>query len=553
MIHSAVFNTSEICFQLGVRHAVLSPGSRNAPLTISFARNHKIKKWVIPDERAAGFVALGIAQEVKEPVVLCCTSGTALLNYGPAVAEAYYRQIPLIVLSADRPPELIDQRDGQTIRQFEALKNHVKLSKNLPVVASGLDAVKYREHIKDAISTALELPGGPVHINIPFREPIYPPQDASFEFETSDQNIVPKTEVQQEFQLPKVKKLLVLVGQQEPDPELNNVIKEVSGLVPIIKSPLNNLESGINAVDSFIDKQQELVPDLLITSGLSVLSKKLKNFLRRNTPEFHLHFDEAGVSVDTYNSSPQLLQASISTVLKQLQSEDYTKELDPSYRTNWLKYEKTAIQVMKDCMKDSAFSEASASKVVLELIPEGALLHLSNSMPVRYADLFFERKHVTVRSNRGTSGIDGCTSTAVGNTLSSHRLNFLLTGDLAFLYDRNAFFHNYLLPNLRIIIMNNQGGGIFRLIDGPSNLPELSEYFETSHQRTAKYVCEENQIDYLPVRSLNEITDQWNEFTSPSKHAKVMEVFTDPSINQEVYKNFRRHLNGQLNQLEKSS
>lgn len=172
MLNPTVFNTSQICYQLGVKHAVMSPGSRNAPLTISFARHDGIKKWIIPDERSAGFVALGIAQETKTPVVLCCTSGSALLNYAPAIAEAYYREIPLIILSADRPPELIDQRDGQTIRQFESLKNHVKGSFNLPLISNESDIKDYQARLIEAMRLSGQLPKGPVHLNIPFSEPL---------------------------------------------------------------------------------------------------------------------------------------------------------------------------------------------------------------------------------------------------------------------------------------------------------------------------------------------------------------------------------------------
>ena len=170
MLHPTIYNTAQICHQLGVEHAVLSPGSRNAPLTISFARHDGIKKFILPDERTAGFVALGIAQEVRKPVVLVCTSGTALLNYAPAIAEAFYRELPLIVLSADRPPELIDQRDGQTIRQYKALDNHVKSSYQLPLVSNASQADAYIHKLIEGVRESRLLPWGPVHLNIPFQE-----------------------------------------------------------------------------------------------------------------------------------------------------------------------------------------------------------------------------------------------------------------------------------------------------------------------------------------------------------------------------------------------
>lgn len=549
MLHPAVFNTSQVCYQLGVRHAVLSPGSRNAPLIISFARNKNIKKWIVPDERSAGFIALGIAQERKEPVVLCCTSGTALLNYAPAIAEACYRQIPLIVLSADRPAALIDQRDGQTIRQFEVLKNHVKRSIQLPVVTSPKEATNYQTFLVDGIRESMLLPRGPVHLNIPFREPFYPSDKSVLTFgevELSENFETPTTE---EFQIPKAKKILLLVGQAEPNRETRELIKHVGEKLPVIKFPLNNLQTGIELVDGFIDNQYHLVPELLITSGLSVLSKKLKTFLRKHKPKIHLHFDEAGVSVDTYQSNPRHIRASLKDCLKKLQIE----EVDHRFKELWDQLATASKTAVADFMHTAAYSEARSTFHVLKLIPAHSILHLSNSMPVRYADLFEVNRGVLCRSNRGTSGIDGCTSTAIGNALVSVKTNFLISGDLAFLYDRNAFFHNYCVPNLKVIIMNNQGGGIFRLISGPSGLPELAEYFETRHNRTAEYICAENNHKYFAVKSDEELSNQWKDFVGKADNVSVMEIFSDPEVNQKVYKNLRKHINEQINGLEKSS
>ena len=549
MLNQTVFNTSEICFQLGVKHAVFSPGSRNAPLIVSFSRNSKITKKIIPDERAAGFVALGIAQYTKEPVVLCCTSGTALLNYAPAIAEAYYRQIPLIVLSADRPPELIDQRDGQTIRQFEVLKNHVKTTVQLPVVEHSKDEDHYEKSLVGAVQKSTSGPKGPVHINVPFREPFYPANSQDLKF-TSPKYIsdLGKQRQEMDFDIPPCRKVLVLIGQNEFDNSIIQLTNEVAEILPVIRSPLNNLENGINHVDGFINNQDELVPDLLITSGLSVLSKKLKQFLKTNKPSLHLHFDPDGVPVDTFQSEPRLVKQSIDTVLHRLMELD----LDPSYLKKWEAYESACQNTITEEMKTGEFSEATATKQILAHLQEGSLLHLSNSMPVRYADLFGLKKGVQSFCNRGTSGIDGCTSTAVGTALVTEERNVLITGDVAFFYDTNAFFHNYKVPNLKVIIMNNQGGGIFRLIDGPSGLPELEEYFETRHQLTAEYICAQNGFDYYPVGTQSELESHLGKVLAKSEKTTVMEVFTEPEVNQRVYKKLRKSLNEQVSKLEES-
>lgn len=543
MLDPTVFNTAQICHQLGVRHAVMSPGSRNAPLTISFARHSEIKKCIIPDERSAGFIALGIAQETKEPVVLCCTSGTALLNYAPAIAEAYYREIPLIVLSADRPPELIDQRDGQTIRQFEALKNHVKKSIQLPVVKDDNDAMTYSNGLIDMLKLAIKLPVGPVHLNIPFEEPFYPKSSDQLAFKqvAIDAEVTP-FQNKVEFELSSYKKVLILVGQQSADPELNKVLEALSETIPILKFPLNNLSEGIEYADLFIQNQEELKPDLLITSGLSVLSKKMKLFLRANKPEKHIHMDPAGVEVDTFQTEPDILQTSLNEFLKK-----HIVVKNQEYRDLWLAFEKKAKAALNEIVERIDFSESLAAKRILESIPKESYLHLSNSMPVRYADMFGVAKTIECYSNRGTSGIDGCTSTTIGTALISSKLNTLITGDLAFLYDRNAFFHNYELPNLRVIILNNQGGGIFRLIDGPSNLPELEEYFETRHNRTAEYICAENKLEYIKADGIDSLGNALSKFYLPSDHAKILEVFTDPETNQRVYKELKNYINERIN------
>lgn len=548
MLHQTVFNTSEICRAFGVTHAVLSPGSRNAPLTISFARNEGIQKHIIPDERSAGFIALGIAQKLKKPVVLCCTSGTALLNYAPAIAEAFYREIPLIVLSADRPPELIDQRDGQTIRQFEALKNHVKLSAQLPTIEDELSSENYQKTVENALEQSMQLPMGPVHLNIPFREPFYPTADQNLSLDYKPAKGVQDLKSEETSNsLPidlTAKKVLILVGQQGKDLRLSESLEELNSVIPVIQSPLNNLEvQGIGHVDLFLNCQKELIPDVLITSGLSVLSKKLKVFLRAHKPGVHYHFDPADIPVNTYDSSPELIQESLASFL----SKKSFDQVDKEYVKLWKAGSDKIRTALGNTISELPFSECKAFHQLSTSLPTYTSLHLSNSMPVRFADLFGLDSSIESWCNRGTSGIDGCTSTAIGTSLVSENLNVLLTGDLSFLYDRNAFFHNYKAKNLRIVVFNNQGGGIFRLIDGPKKLPELEEYFETRHDRTAEYICLENKIEYYQARSEDGIEDTLKSFYDPSDKTKLLEIFTVPEINEQAFKQLKQQINEQVN------
>lgn len=547
MLHQAVFNTSEICHSLGVMHAVLSPGSRNAPLIISFARNKKIRKHIIPDERSAGFIALGIAQKLNQPVVLCCTSGTALLNYAPAIAEAFYREIPLIVLSADRPPELIDQRDGQTIRQFKALNNHVKQSVQLPVITNDERGNEYQEKIAQAIQEALQLPAGPVHVNIPFKEPFYPTADQAFSFDYVRNLAREQPEAKQAPSLPNLnfvdKKVLILVGQQGKNQELSKVLEKLRLIVPIVRSPLNNLDiTGIEHIDLFLDNQQELVPDILITAGLSVLSKKLKTLLKAHSIQEHYHFDPAKVEVDTYDSSPKLVPSSLTSFL----SNNSLEEVDIAYVKLWKKLSDQSKSAIRHSTAKLPFSECKAFYLVSKSLPTEIDLHLSNSMPVRFADIFGVHSSIETWCNRGTSGIDGSTSTSVGTSLVSKKLSLLLSGDLSLLYDRNAFFHNSDLKNFRIVVFNNMGGGIFRLIEGPKRLPELEDYFETRHNRTAEYLCHENEIEYFTATSEVEIETVLESFYKPSGKAKLLEVFTVPEINEDAFKKLKQHVHEQI-------
>lgn len=540
MLHPAVFNTSEICHALGVRHAVMSPGSRNAPLTVSFARQEKIKKWIIPDERSAGFIALGIAQMTQEPVVLCCTSGTALLNYAPAIAEAFYREIPLIVLSADRPPELIDQRDGQTIRQFEVLKNHVKASVQLPILSSDENSTNYTQLLISAIRQSEMLPKGPVHINIPFAEPFYPAPGQALTFAPvtlSPLNAEPVPRITSSKIDPTAySRILILTGQQQPNEALNKALAPVSEKIPVLLSPLNNLRvPGIRHADLFVKPTPDLAPDLLITTGLSVLSKKIKNFIRACQPQAHWHFDPAGVAVDTYGTKPLLIRQSLEEFLAAHTFEN----ADPEFIKTWRSYDREAQGTVRGYLKDAEWSETKAFVQISGAIPDKVHVHLGNSMPVRYADIFAAVGKNTYWCNRGTSGIDGCSSTAVGSTLADANLHVLLSGDVSFLYDRNAFFHNYPLPNLRVVVFNNSGGGIFRLIDGPSRLPELEDYFETRHKRTCEWVCAENRMDYSPAHTPEDLKAALTSFFEPSAHARLLEVFVEPEANTRAYKALR--------------
>jgi len=556
MIHQVVFDTAEILYRKGVRHVVLSPGSRNAPLTLSFSRHPKLMIYSIVDERSAGFIALGIAQNTQTPVVLCCTSGTALLNYLPAIAEAYYQNIPLIIISADRPPEWIDQRDGQTINQSHVAANFVKGFFQMPVSLDHNDAKwEFQRKLNEAVNLSSGSTFGPVHVNIPFREPFYPETNQqlnySKELQIIDrQPLKAHPEISDEMlkQWDSCKKKLIVVGQGAPDPAFKKALiaQTTQNKIPVVTDVISNMDDQafIRYQDHFLANQENkqaeaLKPDLLITCGKSIISKNLKLFLRKNKPKFHWHFEETDLVSDTFQSLTLHLPCPFGSFLEKMGQLDleptpFDDQLQFNYMQAWkLLDEKTKEKL--EVINQVEFSEYKASALVSSAVPKDHVLHLANSMPVRYANLL-RRVHsdVSVYCNRGTSGIDGTNGTAVGHALSADKGVVLWTGDLSLFYDRNAFFHQHDTPNLKIIVMNNQGGGIFRLIKGPKALPELERYFETRHHHTARHLADEFGFEYFSAAD-EKTLQQGLDMLFSKAGKKILEVFTEPSKNEEVY------------------
>ncbi|MFY0686072.1 MAG: 2-succinyl-5-enolpyruvyl-6-hydroxy-3-cyclohexene-1-carboxylic-acid synthase [Cyclobacteriaceae bacterium] len=552
-MNQTIYDTSELCYQLGVRHAVFSPGSRNAPLSISFHRNKKISTHVFVDERSAGFIGLGISQRTQSPVVLCCTSGTALLNYGPAIAEAFYQEIPLIVLSADRPPEWIDQWDGQTIRQQNVFSNFVKHFQQLPDDLANKSAQStYQKGIIEAIKAAVSDIKGPVHLNIPFREPFYPAPDSMYEFsEISIEKTEPRIFTSDSSKIVEdwknSEKKLVLVGQGNWDQELKGVLGQIiKKQVPVIGDIISNvhdIEGVISHQDLFLSGRPQLLqPELVITLGKSLISKQLKLFLRAGNFK-HYHLAEHPGKQDPFSSKPIPISCRPKLVLEELANQ---QEQEPDFSESWSeknKQTKAKLAWLETC----EFGEFSAFKTVISSLPQKSIIHLSNSMPVRYANFLSTHyeQNIDVFANRGTSGIDGSNATAVGHALTSDRQVVLLTGDLSFIYDQNAFFHEYALDNLRIVVFNNFGGGIFDMIPGPLSLSaeERTKHFNTPHQKNFKYMARNAGFDYQVCDQEDELNSALRVFFNPSDRAKLLEIQSDRAINQKVFQAFKQYTN----------
>ncbi|WP_201980516.1 2-succinyl-5-enolpyruvyl-6-hydroxy-3-cyclohexene-1-carboxylic-acid synthase [Hymenobacter rubidus] len=562
MTIQAVYNIAEICARHGITDVVLSPGSRSAPLTLAFARHPGLNVRVVPDERAAAFIGLGIAQAQRRAVALVCTSGTAGLNYAPAVAEAFFQQIPLVIFTADRPPEWIDQLDGQTIRQRNLYGVHAKGEFEFPVDTSHADAKWHSARIvNEAINLAQAAPAGPVQVNVPLREPFYPKAGEGIVYEKdvkiiyehpSNPTLSPAEILDLRQQLRNASSVVVVAGQQASNPGLLAALYEFTKVrhVPVVGDTIANIGevSDARLQDVFLaglskEDKAALKPDLLITFGQSLISKSLKLFLRDAAPAQHWHLQAAGEVADTFRSLTRVVRVPPAVFFQQL-SESTAMSETPEITRSWQRADKAAAAFLQQFFVDDAqpFNEFSAFRHALAHVPDQTALHLANSMAVRYVNILGlpQGRQIEVFANRGTSGIDGCNSTAVGAALAQpERPVVLLTGDVAFFYDRNAFWHNYPLPNLRVVLFNNHGGGIFRIIDGPRQQPELDEFFETRQLLTAENTARDFNLRYFPVSSFAELEATLPVFFAAETGAAILEVFTDSKTNAAFFEEYR--------------
>lgn len=556
--------------KLGVRRAVLSPGSRNAPLILAFSRHPEITCYSVPDERSAAFIALGMARTLREPVVIACTSGSAALNYAPAVAEAFFQQVPLIVLTADRPPEWIGQQDGQTIHQPFVYGTHVKKSYTLQADLSHGDAIWHvHRTAADACHLALEYPQGPVHINTPFREPFYPEKDDEFYYD-SDLPVAIATRQAATTDgedwdnllgsLAEFPRKLIVGGQSAADPQLSEALSTISSArkIPVIGDIISNLHplpdvirrADLYAVDEKTDVYDYFTPDLLITFGQSTISKNIKLLLRRKRPRAHWHIQPAGEVANTFQSVTRIIRCSPKEFFRKLNSEPIQDGFDAQKQENYRQLftieERKTDRFLQGFFETQPLGEFEMVYELFQQLPSHGQLHLANSMAVRYANwagIPEGRPELEVFANRGTSGIDGCSSTAAGSALASDKLTILVTGDVGFFYDRNAFWHNYPLDNLRILLLNNHGGGIFRMISGPGQLPELQEYFETRQPLTGRLTAEEFGMEYLHCDKKSKIKNFIRDFLEPDPRPKLLEVESDSEVNQQILREFKRSIN----------
>ena len=541
--------TIATCVASKIEHVVISPGSRNAPLTIGFSNHPKVKTYSIVDERCAAFFALGIAQQLQSPVAIVCTSGSALLNYYPAIAEAFYSNIPLVVISADRPKNLIDIGDGQTIRQENVFENHmlasVSLDESLNIEGN------INEMLSEIIKTAI-LESGPVHINVPFDEPLYETTSNILNFETFDYSFEEEPlNVDYLEQFAKIwnasEKKMVLVGEHYPNEllqiQLEHLTKDPSVLVLIENTANVSNPKFINSIDKLIfpledNELTHFQPDILLSLGGLIVSKKIKQHLRKFKPKHHWHVDPKR-AFDTYHSlshhfklTPQLFFSQFFFL---------TKPTDSFYQEFWLHKKEIRLSKHAAFLNECAFSDLKVVDTVLKSIPANSQLQVSNSSVIRYTQLFDINKSLQLFCNRGTSGIDGSTSTAIGASVVVDANTVFLTGDISFFYDSNALWNSYIPITFRIIVINNGGGGIFRFIPGPQKSNAL-DYFETPHNLTAEHLCKMYNFEYATATSIDELTTGLKDFYTISDKPKLLEVFTPQKENDKILKAYFNNL-----------
>lgn len=534
----------EICRLKGIQHIVISPGSRNAPLTIGFSNNEAFQCYSIVDERCAAFFALGIAQQIKQPVAVVCTSGSALLNYYPAIAEAFYSQIPLVVISADRPKNKIDIGDGQTIRQENVFANHILYNANLTEEAS----IENDNLIDEAISVS-KLQKGPVHINVPFEEPLYDTQDFCSVKPNINSNEYIKDNLELSYEIydfwNHAENKLILVGELFPNSIEEKVIQKLAldPSVVVFTEKTSNLhhESFISNIDTIItpfaeEDFKDLQPDLLVTFGGMIVSKRIKAFLRKFQPKNHWHIDELR-AYDTFGCLTKHFVCNPNDFLSKYTSNTAYRN-DSFYKVRINEIQLKRAQKQKEFVETVPYSDFKVFDAITKSLPKNIQLQVSNSSAIRYLQLVELDNSIEVFCNRGTSGIDGSTTTAIGAALVNAKPTVLITGDISFFYDSNALWNNYIPKNFKIILVNNGGGGIFRILPGHKETETFTKYFETSHNLNASNLCKMFDFDYLSVENEDELNVNLNEFFTRDENPILLEIFTPEKENDKILKDY---------------
>lgn len=562
---------ADVIAEWGVKDAVCSPGSRNAPLLMAFSAS-TIDCHVVVDERSAAFMALGLAEVSRRPVALVCTSGTALLNYAPAVAEAYYKGIPLIVISADRPIQWIDQDDSQTISQYEALRRFVKQSYDISAHPDADDEdLWYAGRVaNDALITASSRRKGPVHLNIR----ISPPIGAVVRESDSHGRHIELMECDGRLNRRQIdilaqesagKRILLICGFMQPDDSLNRSVAAMQrlGNVKVMCETISNLhlDGYPQAVDLLLSAMTEkeldlLAPELVITIGGALISRKIKEYLRHISSTGRCRHWTIGYShntIDCFRMLSRRIEADPAITLRALAAALKSRQSDTEgsgYAAIWQKHLANALESHRKFIAAAPWSELKALDMVFAAIPQQANLFLSNGTSIRYAQLSTHPLPHASYCNRGVSGIDGSTSTAVGGAMAYDGMTVLVTGDMSAAYDVGAFSLRQLPPRMRIIVINNSGGGIFRFIDATRDLPIREDFLCSPPVFPLQKIATAYGLDYFKASDIKSLETVLPEFLSQESmkdavRPAVLEIVTDAETGAGLLRKYMKRHNSE--------
>jgi len=507
------------------------------------------------------------------PVIAVCTSGSALLNYYPAVAEAFYSDIPLVVVSADRPGYKVDIGDGQTIRQESLFEKHIGYSANLKQdISHSTETIKKydptlftKDYILEQLQSQIQsyndaelnnalkaaiIQKSPVQINIPFEEPLYDALENSAlaplctpviqENSSEDINFHDLARIWNSCE-----KKMIIIGVNNPDSinaEYLNVLANDDSIIVFTEVTSNvhhqNFFPSIDSIVAPIEKSEnreflfkELQPELLITMGGLIVSKKIKAFLRKYKPKHHWHINNKK-AYDTFFSLSKHIKTDVNWFFQHFL--ENISELPSNYHPTWNEVKQQYLNSRKTYLGQIPFTDFLAFQIICSSIPKNYQLHLANSSTVRYAQLFDLDPSISVYCNRGTSGIDGSTSTAIGSSIHSVNPTLLITGDLSFFYDSNGLWNSYKRSDLRIIVINNCGGGIFRILPGMENSQNFETYFETIQDLDLQNLCSLYNVNHLVAEDKNNLNTALSTFYLPSDSPVLLEVKTPRLLNDKI-------------------
>ena len=540
----------------GVSHAVVCPGSRNAPIVHNLHAHPDITCYPVTDERSAGFYALGMAQSLRQPVAVCVTSGTALLNLAPAVAEAFYQHLPIVVISADRPKAWIDQLDGQTMRQDEVFGPFVCRSVCLPEdVSSAVARWHANRLVNEALLAVIEPQCGPVHINVPLTEPL-------FRFDTPalpEERVIhlwrPKVDVAlfrrlwEKMTHPTVRKPMVVFGQGFLDldeKELRGLASLFSHHCVTVSERLSNFPATIihtEEVLALAGDDDSMLPDFILYLGDMLVSKTVRNFLRRAVHATVMMVSNDGKVHDTTMHMDTIIEADSTDVLRgflYIQKEGATESTSVSasrkpYLERWKDLHAEVGRMIEEI--DPPYSQMAAVRYFEQQLDDmeyDFAVHYANSSAVRLANIFAAHP---VYCNRGVNGIDGSLSTAAGFSVVSNRRVFCVIGDLSFFYDQNALWNQNLNGNFRMILLNNGKGGIFDLLPGLEQSEASERFVSGAHCTSAQGICVQNDIGYLQAQNMAELqVGMVTLLTEERQRPLLLEVLTDSEADAQTFR-----------------